>query len=208
MEVLGSVFGRSVVARHAACPPAGARPDDVLDAFAGAWTALRVAVGIAHATGGRARRARVAHGGGGLTRGPQWLCVPVALFDLDNTLYDREGTIRRWAAAYVEGRPDPAGEVEWLCEVDGDGMTDRTEMWTQVRRRYGLDTPVPELVARYRREYLDALEPDPRSHRALGLLRDAGWRIGVVTNGPMPHQAHKAERPGSPLPRRWLLRIG
>jgi HAD superfamily hydrolase (TIGR01509 family) len=122
--------------------------------------------------------------------------VPVALFDLDNTLYDREGTFRRWATAYVAGRPDPAGEVEWLCQVDGDGMTDRVEMWTRVRRRYGLETPVPDLVASHRREYLDTLEPDPRVLRALRLLRDAGWRIGVVTNGPTPHQAYKADRLG------------
>ena len=134
--------------------------------------------------------------------------MPVALFDLDNTLYDREGTFRRWAAAYVAGRPDPAGEVEWLCQVDGDGMTDRAEMWTRVRRRYGLETPVPELEAGYRREYLDTLEPDQRVIRALGLLRDAGWRIGVVTNGPTPHQAHKADRLGLLSARRRLLRIG
>ena len=52
MEALGSVFGTSVVARHAACPPAGARADDVLDAFAGAWTALRVASGTHLRLGG------------------------------------------------------------------------------------------------------------------------------------------------------------
>jgi predicted RNase H-like nuclease len=45
LEALGSVFGRVLVDRHAANPPSGARADDVLDAFAGAWTALRVASG-------------------------------------------------------------------------------------------------------------------------------------------------------------------
>ena len=52
VEVLGSVFGASVVARHAANPPAGARSDDVLDAFAGAWTALRLAFGTHTRLGG------------------------------------------------------------------------------------------------------------------------------------------------------------
>ena len=52
LEALGSVFGGSVVARHAACPPTGARADDVLDAFAGAWTALRVASGTHLRLGG------------------------------------------------------------------------------------------------------------------------------------------------------------
>ena len=37
-------------------------------------------------------------------------------------------------------------------------------------------------------------------HDALSALREAGWRIGVVTNGSMPQQADKAERLGlSPL---------
>jgi predicted RNase H-like nuclease len=51
-KALGSVFGTSVVAHHAACPPRGARPDDVLDAFAGAWTALRIASGTDIRLGG------------------------------------------------------------------------------------------------------------------------------------------------------------
>jgi putative hydrolase of the HAD superfamily len=122
--------------------------------------------------------------------------MSIALFDLDHTLYDREWTFRRWAATFVAAQPDPASEVEWLCEVDGDGLTDRADVWTQVRRRYGLETPMEELDARYRREYLDTIEQDPSVIRALGLLRDAGWRIGVITNGPTPHQANKAERLG------------
>jgi predicted RNase H-like nuclease len=52
VEVLASVFGASVVALHATSPPAGARADDVLDAFAGAWTALRLAVGAQFRLGG------------------------------------------------------------------------------------------------------------------------------------------------------------
>jgi putative hydrolase of the HAD superfamily len=122
--------------------------------------------------------------------------VPLALFDLDNTLYDRENTFRRWATAYVTGRPNPSAEVEWLCEVDGDGMADRMEVFAKVRLRYGLETPVAELEARYRREYLETMEPETRVTSALVRLRDAGWRIGVITNGPMPHQERKADRLG------------
>jgi predicted RNase H-like nuclease len=51
-EVLRSVFGASVVDRHATCPLPGSRLDDVLDAFAGAWTALRVASGTHVRLGG------------------------------------------------------------------------------------------------------------------------------------------------------------
>ena len=41
MRVLGDVFGREQIEHHAAHTPAGAGIDDVLDAFAGAWTARR-----------------------------------------------------------------------------------------------------------------------------------------------------------------------
>ena len=195
MEALGSVFGS--LRRGSSCGVPTGRRTGRRRARCLCRRVDRAPrrLGHAPATGGRARRARVADGGRGLNPGHNGP-VPVALFDLDHTLYDREGTFRRWAAAYVAGRPDPAGEVEWLCQVDGDGMTDRAEMWTRVRRRYGLETPVPKLEARYRREYLDTLEPDRHVIRSLGLLRDAGWRIGVVTNGPTPHQARKADRLG------------
>jgi predicted RNase H-like nuclease len=45
LRVLGAYFGRDGVERAATHPPATAKADDVLDAFAGAWTAWRVAAG-------------------------------------------------------------------------------------------------------------------------------------------------------------------
>lgn len=44
MCVLGSVFGHAQIEHYADHTPAGAGIDDVLDAFAGAWTARRHAV--------------------------------------------------------------------------------------------------------------------------------------------------------------------
>jgi predicted RNase H-like nuclease len=43
LRVLGEVFGREQIDHHAHHTPAGAGIDDVLDAFAGAWTARRCA---------------------------------------------------------------------------------------------------------------------------------------------------------------------
>ena len=43
-QVLATVFGSEAIAHHAGQPPAGAQADDVLDAFAGAWTARRYAM--------------------------------------------------------------------------------------------------------------------------------------------------------------------
>jgi predicted RNase H-like nuclease len=41
VDLLGDVFGKAEIERHVRRPPPGARADDVLDAFAGAWTARR-----------------------------------------------------------------------------------------------------------------------------------------------------------------------
>ncbi len=43
MRALATFFGSETIAHHAGRPPPGAQPDDVLDAFAGAWTARRYA---------------------------------------------------------------------------------------------------------------------------------------------------------------------
>jgi len=43
LQALGNVFGRAELERHLRPVPQGAKTDDVLDAFAGAWTARRYA---------------------------------------------------------------------------------------------------------------------------------------------------------------------
>ena len=126
--------------------------------------------------------------------------VPVALFDLDNTLFDRSGTYRRWAVRFVAATGLDAREVEWFCREDQDGFADRSAVWEAAKARFGLAAPVGDLLAAYRTGFLDCCEPDGAVHDALSALREAGWRIGVVTNGSMPQQADKAERLGlSPL---------
>ncbi len=119
----------------------------------------------------------------------------VALFDLDNTLVDRSAAFARWAGDFVADRGlDPAA-VAVLCELDGDGFASRHVLFSEARRRLGLRDDVAGLVADYRARYPDYFAPDQIVHAALGMLREEGWRVGVVTNGP-PTQRHKIERAG------------
>ena len=121
---------------------------------------------------------------------------PVLFCDLDNTLIDRAAAYRAWAQSFAAraGR-DPA-EVEWLVSIDRDALRPRAELFAEVRARWGLETPVADLVATYRREYPEFL---PRvglgAARRLGVLRRGGWKIAVVSNGP-PSQRVKVERCG------------
>ena len=43
LDALGTAFARAAIQRHLRSVPRGAKADDLLDAFAGAWTAMRVA---------------------------------------------------------------------------------------------------------------------------------------------------------------------
>lgn len=119
----------------------------------------------------------------------------VALFDLDNTLVDRQRAFARWARAFCAVHGLGGADSAWLIEADDDGFTPRPVLFEEVRRRFGLCADVEELVADYRRTQLVHYRPDEVTSGALGRLRAAGWRIGVVTNGPLS-QHEKVSRAG------------
>jgi FMN phosphatase YigB (HAD superfamily) len=119
----------------------------------------------------------------------------LALFDLDNTLVDRQSTYRRWAAAVIDRFGLGLGELEWLCAVDDDGFASREDVFGPARARWGLTQSVPELIEQYRTDYPSFFVPDPLVNDALVHLRHGGWTIGIVTNGPTS-QNEKIERAG------------
>jgi HAD superfamily hydrolase (TIGR01549 family) len=121
--------------------------------------------------------------------------TPVALFDLDNTLVDRAETFRRWAQGFAAQKGLGESAVDWLCEADLDGFANRAGLFKEAAARFGFTEPVKDLTAAYWAEYLSAYRPDPEVSRALLRLREAGWKIAIVTNGP-PTQHEKVERAG------------
>jgi len=110
--------------------------------------------------------------------------VPLALFDLDNTLVDREAAFARWARGFVEARGLPAEAHEFLVLADEDGMRPRDELFAGVRAEFGLAATVDELVEAYGTAYPAACSFPDDSRAALRRLRSAGWKVAVVTNGP------------------------
>lgn len=120
--------------------------------------------------------------------------MPLALFDLDNTLVDRQ-PFRRWATDFCRSSGLGNAEVNWLCDQDEDGFAPRAVVFELARARFSLRESVEELILRYREEYPRHFVPDPEVLRCLKSLRNAGWRIGIVTNGP-PSQIEKIDRCG------------
>jgi len=120
----------------------------------------------------------------------------IALFDLDNTLYDREATFRSWAERFAQDHRLTPNAVEWLIYADHDGLAERTELWTNARAHFGLRDPVDTLVSAYYADYWELLGPDGDIQSCLADLQAAEWRICIITNGPHTHQLKKAERLG------------
>lgn len=121
--------------------------------------------------------------------GPESDVAGLVLFDLDNTLADREAAFRRWAERFAEQHDLDGSCVEFLCAGDGDGHVPRDELFAKLRDRYGVTTGVEELVAQYRVDYPTHFEPRAGVRAALRALRADGWKTGIVTNGPTSQNA-------------------
>jgi HAD superfamily hydrolase (TIGR01549 family) len=109
--------------------------------------------------------------------------VSLALFDLDNTLLDRESAFARWAKAFI--REHGLSEEAWtfMESADRDGMTPRQIFFEQVRSEFSISRDVEELLARYDVDYPICYMAELETVRGIRQLRGRGWRVGVVTNG-------------------------
>ena len=116
----------------------------------------------------------------------------MVLFDLDNTLIDRVAAFRTWASTFVAERNlGGAAEMLWLERADQDGFKPRSAFFVEVRSRFDLRDPLPALLEAYGGDYPRCVAPPPpETFAALKLLRDRGWKVGVITNG-APTQAVK-----------------
>lgn len=120
---------------------------------------------------------------------------PLACFDLDNTLVDRQAAYLAWVGAFVAARCLPAAAFDRLVELDQDGFASREEVFGPLREEFGLADSVAELIAAYRVEYPPCVPKAPESAAALERLRGAGFLVALVTNGP-PSQRDKIVRAG------------
>ena len=112
------------------------------------------------------------------------------LMDLDNTLIDRAALFRGWAADFLTRHALPPGDLTWLEEQDGDGLVPKPQFFERVLARYGLDSSSEALTEEYFERYPAFTVPPPaETVGCLEALRERGWRLGIVTNGPPMQQA-------------------
>ena len=112
------------------------------------------------------------------------------LFDLDNTLIDREAAFVRFAQQFYEEHLRNATSmtrqevVTRMVLWDEDGYADRAAMfakWVDEWPEAGLESE--RLLPYYRSEMKQHVEPDADNNRLLADLNRLGVPWGIVTNG-------------------------
>lgn len=123
--------------------------------------------------------------------------VAAVLFDLDNTLWQRDGAVRRVAfaqhAAFSQLASVPADiYVERLITLDDRGRADKSLAYQQIVTDFGLPVDlVSPLRDHFWATYQTFCEPVPDAVPALTALRASGIRTGIITNGTIAVQEPK-----------------
>jgi putative hydrolase of the HAD superfamily len=122
--------------------------------------------------------------------------VPLLLLSLDNTLLDRAGAFRTWAEAFVAKVGAPVEDVDWILDVDADGLTNRWDVADALRDRYLLRVPSIDIVDALHDGLLANIRLDPLVACALEIAGNAGWVPVVVSNGETRLQEAKIRSTG------------
>jgi HAD superfamily hydrolase (TIGR01549 family) len=116
--------------------------------------------------------------------------------DLDDTLVERPPLFEAWAKEFLSAQGQSPDLLDWLTEEDRGGHRPREELYAAIAARWRIDVPVQQFV----REHDEAMSGSYRLTRevrsTLQDLRDRGWRLAVVTNGPISTQSAKVEATG------------
>jgi putative hydrolase of the HAD superfamily len=105
------------------------------------------------------------------------------LFDLDNTLVDREAAFRAWAAGEVRGRGGDDADVAAIVAADDGGFSRKEDLADVVRERLGWELSVGETITAFRAGIRANIVAYPGVRQALDELRRRGEKVAVVTNG-------------------------
>jgi hypothetical protein len=81
-------------------------------------------------------------------------CVAgLALFDLDNTLLDREAAFAVWAKGFIEANRLPPDAWSIIKSTDEDGFKPRDLFFSEIQEALGVTTSLDELLDRYYVDY-------------------------------------------------------
>jgi HAD superfamily hydrolase (TIGR01509 family) len=114
----------------------------------------------------------------------------LVLFDLDDTLVDRSAAYRRWAAAFAAGRDLNPADLAVLHDVDLWQVGLFTQL-SRIHQHFAPGEDADRFWESFRDHYPRYNRCEPQVLRGLARLRNAGWTIGIVTNGRTVNQTDK-----------------
>ena len=126
--------------------------------------------------------------------------IDALLFDLDDTLYNRNAAFRKWAQVFVrddlrmaEDDPRYQEAIEQIIELDEWGYSPRATLFLKIKEAHHpvLQDSVDEMLQTYNRQFLDHIRSEEETEHLLAALKDAGLPFGIVTNGAIIRQHHK-----------------
>jgi putative hydrolase of the HAD superfamily len=116
--------------------------------------------------------------------------IQAVLFDLDNTLYDRDLAFERWARSFIEAhfaREDQGQRTDVLAQMvtlDEKGYRPKTAMFADLKTLYPtLPYDVDALCTLFYEQWTQYMDLDAGAVRLLDALDIAGIPFGVITNG-------------------------
>ncbi|MDT0347557.1 HAD family hydrolase [Streptomyces litchfieldiae] len=120
--------------------------------------------------------------------------MPLALFDLDNTLVDRRRAFPAAVADFCRTLGYGAEIEAWMhAELAARAAPDDL---ARMRRTFDLSEPAASLWTAYVDRMAAAITCRPAVREALAGLRASGWTLGVVTNGASDIQRAKLRAAG------------
>ena len=127
--------------------------------------------------------------------------APLLLFDLDNTLVDRDGAFRRYLADFLTrhaapfAQQDPHGVEREIIALDAHGRTPRAQFFTALLQRYPALPHTPESLWQDLQRILDHFVHNAEVIPMLQRLAPR-FRMGLISNGSGPMQRRKLHDAG------------
>src|SRR5665213_651402 len=107
----------------------------------------------------------------------------LVLFDLDNTLLDRDGAFAKWASIFVNNHDLSRDAWSVIESADEDGLRPRDQFFEFLRESLSIKASIGELLDSYHDEYPRCYTVSGETLGAVRRLRVSGWKVGVTTNG-------------------------
>lgn len=118
----------------------------------------------------------------------------LVLFDLDNTLVDRRGTLADWSAEFTARHGLADEERAHVLGMVAERAYPST--FEVIRALYRLPMSPEELWRTYCADIVASVSCPDEILDGLDELRGAGWRVGVATNGAVDIQRAKLRTTG------------